>query len=111
MRRVTLMLTAVAMMVSLFAIAAYAADIQGTSKQDTLTESERNDTISGGDRGDTINASLYGTDRDELKGNGGRDTLNADDTDSADTVHGGNGWDTCVVDPGDHVDCEVETIQ
>ena len=111
MRKVMLMLAAVAMMVSLFAIAAYAADIQGTNKQDTLTESERNDTINGGDRGDNINASLFGMDRDELKGNSGRDTLNVDDSDSADKAVGGNGWDTCVGDPGDHLDCEVETLQ
>jgi hypothetical protein len=62
MRRVTLMLAAVALMVSLFAVVAYAAEIQGTDKQDFLTESTGDDTIYGGARGDIINANLYGLD-------------------------------------------------
>jgi hypothetical protein len=45
MRRVTLMLAAVAMMVALFAVVAYAAEIQGTENKDLLTESNRGDTI------------------------------------------------------------------
>jgi hypothetical protein len=48
--------------VSLFAVVAYAAEIQGTDKQDFLTESTGDDTIYGGARGDIINANLYGLD-------------------------------------------------
>jgi Ca2+-binding RTX toxin-like protein len=109
MRRVTLILAAVAMMVALFAIAAYAADIQGTNKQDFLNESTGNDTINGGDRGDIINANLYGSDRDEVDGDQGHDTLNVADGDDADTAKGGHGWDVCTGDAGDELDCEEET--
>jgi Ca2+-binding RTX toxin-like protein len=109
MRRVTLMLAAVALMVSLFAVVAYAAEIEGTNKQDFLNESTGDDTINGGDRGDTIMANLYGQDRDEVDGDQGHDTLNVADGDDADTAKGGNGWDTCVGDSGDDLDCEMET--
>ena len=47
MRRVTLTLAAMAVMVSLFAVAAYAADIVGTDLDDFLKESQRNDQING----------------------------------------------------------------
>ena len=47
MRRVTLMLAAMALMVSLFAAVAYAATIVGTDKNDTITETNRDDTIAG----------------------------------------------------------------
>jgi Ca2+-binding RTX toxin-like protein len=110
MRRVTLMLAAVALMVSLFAVVAYAAEIQGTDKQDFLTESTGDDTIYGGARGDIINANLYGLDRDEVWGNSGHDTLNVADTDDADTAKGGNGWDVCTGDTNDELDCEEETF-
>jgi hypothetical protein len=109
MRRGTLLLAAVALMVSLFAVVAYAAEIQGTNKQDFLNESTGHDTIYGGDRGDIINANLYGADRDELWGNQGHDNLNVADGDDADTAKGGNGWDVCTGDAGDELDCEEET--
>jgi Ca2+-binding RTX toxin-like protein len=109
MRRVTLMLAAMAMMVSLFAVVAYAAEIQGTNKQDQLLESDGNDTIYGDDRADNIDATIFALDRDEVKGNKGPDTLNVTDGDDADTAKGGNGWDVCFGDPNDHLDCEEET--
>src|SRR5918993_1651439 len=79
MRRVTLMLAAVAMMVSLFAVVAYAAEIQGTDNDETLIESERNDTIAGHRGEDTIHAGFYDLDAtpgdqgdvDLVKGNRG----------------------------------------
>jgi len=109
MRRVTLMLAAMALMVSLFAVVAYAAEIQGTDKQDVLNESTGDDTIYGGARGDTIFANLYGMDRDEVWGNSGHDAINVTDGDDADRVEGGDGWDVCSGDPGDHLDCEQES--
>jgi Ca2+-binding RTX toxin-like protein len=109
MRRVTLMVAAVALMVSLFAVVAYAAEIQGTDKRDVLNESTGDDTIHGGDRGDTINANLYGLDRDEVWENKGHDALNVADGDDADTAKGGDGWDVCAGDAGDELDCEEET--
>jgi len=38
-------------------------------------------------------------------GGNGKDTLNAQDGTTGDTVIGGNGNDTCPVDPGDAEDC------
>ena len=51
MRRVTLMLAAVAMLVLLFAVVAYAAEIQGSDNSEELYETNRNDKIVG-HRGD-----------------------------------------------------------
>ena len=101
MRRVTLMLAAMAMMVALFAIAAYAADITGTQDTETLNESNKNDQIHafGGD--DTINAQTYPNDTDRAHGNEGDDTINVNDADGNDTAWGGSGDDTCTGDLGD----------
>jgi hypothetical protein len=116
MRRVTLMLAAMAVMVSLFAVAAYAAKIQGTDDSENLIETERNDQINGHEGNDDINAGFYTItatpgdlgDRDEVNGNRGDDEINAADGDSLDTVDGGPGVDECNVNPGDEVeDCET----
>jgi len=95
MRRVTLMLAAMAMMVALFAIAAYAADITGTQDTETLNESNKNDQIHafGGD--DTINAQTYSNDTDRVHGNDGDDTININDGDPNDIAYGGEGTDKC----------------
>jgi Ca2+-binding RTX toxin-like protein len=120
MRRVTLMLAAVATMVSLFAVVAYAAEIQGTDKADFLTESQRNDKIYGHSGPDSINAALEQPaetlqandgDRDWVKGNKGSDNINVADGDDDDWVSGGKGNDTCTGDLGDNLDCELETQQ
>jgi len=115
MRRVTLIVAAVAMMVSLFAVVAYAATIEGTDNSETLIETKLNDQIAGHKGEDTIEANFYDVDEtpgdlgdtDWVKGNKGNDTLYADDGDGLDTVNGGKGTDECVADPGDEVnDCE-----
>jgi|SRR5215218_1105662 len=120
MRRVTLMLAAMALMVSLFAVVAYAATtatIEGTDKSDILTESNRDDKIYGHGGPDTINAALpppaetlqaNDGDRDWVKGNQGRDNINVKDNDDDDWVSGGKGYDTCTGDIGDDLDCELE---
>jgi hypothetical protein len=116
MRRVMLMLAAVAMMVSLFAAVAYAAEIQGTDHDETLIESERNDVMRGHRGNDTIDAAFYDLDEtlpgglgdtDNVKGNRGDDFIYAHDGDPDDTVNGSSGWDECWVNPGDEVkNCE-----
>src|SRR5215217_5967937 len=98
MRRVTLMLAAMAMMVSLFAAAAYAATIVGTDQPEKLFESDLNDKIAGRAGGDEIDASTYMGDTDKVNGNRGADHIFVDDTDDFDTVQGGRGFDVCVGD-------------
>jgi len=95
MRRVTLMLAAMAMMVALFAIAAYAADITGTEDTETLNESNKNDQIHALAGDDTINAQTYPNDTDRVHGNDGDDTINVNDGDTNDIAYGGEGTDKC----------------
>jgi hypothetical protein len=112
MRRVTLILAAMGLMVSLFAAAAYAAQIEGTDRSDDLFESNRGDWIAGRARADNIDASKYPLfpgmeDTDKVHGNKGQDILNVEDGDTADTVNGGKGVDTCDGDTGDRfINCE-----
>ena len=116
MRRVMLMLAAMAVMVSLFAAAAYAATIYGTNEPEKLLESDLNDKIFGRQGGDKIFANLYGPDgyfratdpdRDKAYGNRGPDYINATDGDDEDYVDGGRGHDECFGDEDDvFVDCE-----
>jgi len=121
MRRVTLMLAAVAMMVSLFAVVAYAAEIQGSENRDLLTETQRGDTIKGltGDddicAGPTLTTAVlfcsagYSKaqtpgglgDRDRVHGNKGDDNINLVDGDGKDIAWGGKGIDKCFGDNAD----------
>ena len=118
MRRVTLMLAAVAMMVALFAVVAYAAEIQGTENKDLLTESNRGDTIKALAGDDQICAGPYNTsntdecnagydraqtpgefgDRDRVHGNKGDDVIDVTDDDGKDIAWGGKGIDYCYID-------------
>lgn len=111
MRRVTLVLAAVAMMVALFAVVAYAAEIQGTENRDLLTESQRGDTIkalAGDDhicagprsndceKGYRKNQTPGGLgDRDRVHGNLGEDFIDLRDNDGKDIAWGGLGIDDC----------------
>jgi predicted lipoprotein with Yx(FWY)xxD motif len=126
MRRVTLMLAAVAMMVSLFAVVAYAAENIGTNNSEELLESNRGDTIKALKGDDRVNAAVYQVgspqtppipangDRDRVHGNAGDDNpLNVQDKDGKDIVWGGTGIDHCLVDNADvgdggdkHFGCE-----
>jgi hypothetical protein len=109
MRRVTLMLAAMAMMVSLFAVVAYAAGIQGTENNDFLNESQRGDTIKALAGNDEIDASFYSRgqtpgglgDRDRAHGNKGDDFIDLVDSDGKDIAWGGEGIDECFGDTTD----------
>jgi Ca2+-binding RTX toxin-like protein len=101
MRRVTLLLAAMAMLVTLFAAAAYAATIVGTGQSETLVESDLDDTISGSGGFDDIFADQFTADRDVANGNAGNDQIRAFDQDDLDTLNGGNGFDLCRGDQGD----------
>ncbi len=118
MRKVTMMVALVALMVALFATAAYAVDKQcakspcyGTDNRDSLYERGGDgvpDSIYGQARNDYINARSFTNDEDELFGREGNDTLDARDNDGLDTLNGGKGTDTCYGDAGDtFVSCEA----
>jgi Ca2+-binding RTX toxin-like protein len=116
MRRVTLMLAAMAVMVGLFAGVALAAAIEGTSVGEILIESDRNDTMFGRGGRDIVDASAFGPDgfliqtdpdTDVANGNSGNDFIDTDDGDGRDTANGGNGDDICFGDPNDElISCE-----
>jgi hypothetical protein len=101
MRRVTLMLAAMAMMVSLFAVVAYAAEITGTDAADDLFESNRNDQIHGLLGEDYIDAREYDGDRDRAHGNKHGDEIHVEDGDGRDIAYGGTGEDFCYGDESD----------
>jgi|SRR5215211_6636139 hypothetical protein len=106
MRRVTLMLAAVAMMVSLFAVVAYAGQIQGTENSEQIGETSRGDTIKALAGDDGINAAQFETengDRDRAHGNKGDDDINVQDGDGKDIAFGGKGHDDCLVDTAESV--------
>jgi hypothetical protein len=121
MRRVTMLLAAMAVMVGLFAGVAYAATITGTSQGDFLLDSNRDDTISGRGSGDEIRADAFGPegqllvtnrgDADEANGNSGSDFINTDDGDGQDTANGGSGNnDICIIDANDTATNTCEEI-
>jgi Ca2+-binding RTX toxin-like protein len=96
-----------ALMVALFAAAAYADVINGTSGPDRLRETCGNDTIYGYGGADRLIATQCRGDVDQLYGGRGKDFLNADDGDKLDIINGGRGFDTCWGDQGDRfVKCE-----
>jgi Ca2+-binding RTX toxin-like protein len=111
MRRVTLMLAAVGVMVGLFAAVAYAATIEGTNQQDIITESNLNDTIFARGGAYIIDATPFTNDTDRANGNAGNDEIDARDNDDRNTLNGGNGDDVCFGDPGDEfISCEEEIV-
>ena len=118
MRRLMIMVALVALLVGVFAAAAYARTFTctddpcyGTSSPDVINERPAAgvpDDIFGRAGGDTIDAGISFDDEDILHGQKGRDTLYSDDGDDLDTVYGGAGADICYVDPGDSpIGCEV----
>jgi hypothetical protein len=117
MRRTTILMALVALMVALFATAAYAAAtaIYGTDGDDyVINESSGgwvDDRIYALDGDDYINAvvgwSTTRSDADKLFGGKGDDILGADDGDGADLLNGGPGYDECYGTQGDHfANCE-----
>ena len=107
-RKAPMLLAAIAVMVALFATAAYAATITGTDQSDKLFESQRADTISGLRAADTLRAKQFAFDTDKLDGGKGKDLLNARDGDESDTLDGGKGFDKCRGDQFDNYkSCEL----
>jgi hypothetical protein len=115
MRRVTLMLAAMAVMTGLLATVAYAVTIAGTDEGEIILESNLDDTIHGRGGADRIRADIFGPnhgalrDTDVARGNRGADRIRVDDGDGRDTANGGRGDDVCFGDPGDELDCETES--
>jgi hypothetical protein len=108
MRRVTLLLAAMAVMVSLFAVAAYAANITGTERSETLRESNQGDWIIARAGADLVYADFDSDDTDRVRGNRGNDIIHVDDGDDLDRAIGGRGNnDVCFGDPGDDLDCDI----
>src|SRR5215208_1524206 len=110
MRRVTMMLAAIAVLVLLFAGVALAASIEGTDVGEFLIDTDRNDTMFGRGGGDGVYASAFGPEgfllitdpeRDEANGNRGNDFIDTDDRDGQDTADGGRGTDECQIDAND----------
>jgi Ca2+-binding RTX toxin-like protein len=107
MRRVMMLLAAMAVMVGLFAAVAYAATIEG----ERLFESNLNDTIFGRGGAYIIDATPFTNDTDRANGNAGNDEIDARDNDDRNTLNGGNGDDVCFGDPGDEfISCEEEIV-
>ena len=98
MRKTGMMVAMVAVMVALFATAAYAATIEGNNRNNTLFETSGDDRILGRGGNDVLDANNFGRDEDILRGGSGDDRLFANDGDSEDLLFGGPGFDTCVVD-------------
>ena len=92
-KRAPMLLAAIAVMVALFATAAYAAEIHGTEKEDFLNESQRGDTITalaGDDKVDAggtdnvLDTPRDNGDRDRVHGNKGNDYIDLRDEDGKD---------------------------
>ena len=109
MRRVMLILVAMAVMVSLFAAAAYAAEIWGTEDNEILLDpSKQDDSFFGRQGDDEIYGQLFRGDKDYVEGNRDDDIIRVDDGDNQDTAIGGEGFDECWGDRGDELDCNRE---
>jgi Ca2+-binding RTX toxin-like protein len=111
MRRTGMMVALVAVMVALFATAAYAATIEGNDNANALFETPGNDQMFGYDGGDVLDANNYRGDTDILRGGPGNDRLLANDGDSRDTVYGGPGFDICVVDDRSEIGGGCEKVR
>jgi Ca2+-binding RTX toxin-like protein len=111
MRRTGMMVAMVAVMVALFATAAYAATIEGNSRDNTLFETPQNDRMYGYGGQDDLYADDFSGDTDRLYGGPGNDRLLANDGDSRDTVYGGPGFDICVVDDRSEIGGGCEKVR
>ena|SRR5215203_4691818 len=103
-RKGTMMVALVALLVAIFATAAYAQTFIGDSGNDTFTETPGNDQMYGYGGEDELLAYIYGGDRDKLYGGRGNDYLEGHDGDGDDLIVGGKGGDDeCYADFGDEV--------
>jgi hypothetical protein len=101
MRKGTMMVALVALLVAIFATAAYADLIEGNRRANILNETSGDDQMYGYRGGDSLYADVFGNDIDELFGGRGDDRLYADDGDNLDLLKGGGGTDRCYGDSGD----------
>jgi Ca2+-binding RTX toxin-like protein len=111
MRKIAILVGAVALLTMVFAGVALAVNKQcsakpcfGTNQEDTLLERGGNgfgDEIFGRKGPDRIFATSFTNDTDVLWGGRGNDRLDARDGDGRDTLNGGPGLDRCWGDPGD----------
>jgi Ca2+-binding RTX toxin-like protein len=104
MRKGPMMVALVALLVALFATAAYAATIEGNDRNNNLFETAGDDRMLGKGGADVLDANNYTDDIDRLRGGSGNDRLLANDGDTLDSLRGGPGFDTCVVDARSEVD-------
>ena len=112
MRKTGMVVAMVALLVALFATAAYAATIEGNDRDNTLFETSGDDLILGRGGNDVLDANNFTDDADILRGGTGNDTLLANDGDTEDTVYGGPGNnDICVVDARSEVGGGCETVR
>ena len=118
MRKIAILVGAVALLTMLFAGVAFAKNFQcstkpcyGTNNPDTIFErggTGVGDIIYGDGGSDHIYANAFGSDADSLYGQRGGDLLNADDGDNRDYLNGGAGTDVCYGDSADVIqNCEV----
>ncbi len=118
MRKVAMLMAALAILVLVAATAVYAVNktcasrpCSGTVARDILYERNGNrvpDAIYGLQSADRINAGTFERDRDQLYGGPGNDRLGAADVDGNDTLNGGGGIDTCIGDIGaDYADVGI----
>src|SRR5215210_1288438 len=110
MRKLTMVVALVAVLVPLVAAAAYAADqliyckaapCYGTGNDDRIFERKGNgvfDKIIMRGGHDIVLASRYTNDTDIVKGGRGWDKIKVNDGDRFDTASGGRGGDWCIVD-------------
>jgi len=121
MRKIAILVGAVALMTMLFAGVALAKNFQcttkpcyGTNNPDTIFERGGDgvgDIIYAMRGSDHVYANTFTDDADSLYGQRGGDYLNADDGDGRDYVNGGAGTDVCVVDANDTwQNCEVVEV-
>jgi len=86
----------------------------GNTGDDTFTGGQGPDVIRGGSGNDMIDngsGTTVNQGADDVNGNGGADTINEAGDGRVDTVDGGNGQDTCIVDAADKTrSCEIKTV-
>jgi len=116
MRKGTIMVALVALLVAIFATAAYAALIEGGSGNNDLFETSGDDSMFGYRGNDVLDANNFGTsaapDDDFAAGGGNNDRVLVNDGDSEDVAKGGAGSsDVCVVTDQSEVGRGCETVR
>lgn len=132
MKRITVFMVVIALLVSMVAGVAAAAEIiicgtssdrdsdavdcRGTDDEDVITEREEDgldDTIYAEGRDDVVNAAEFDSDEDRVYGDSGNDRIRTDDGDGQDFINCGRGnRDIAIADGGDNVSKKTcETVR